>query len=125
MHNAVTNIDAILIGNTKVDVPVKDVFQKAVEGYSRYGYPEEWKLHHQGGATGYNTRDYKAHPESVEQVVENQAFAWNPSITGTKSEDTIIVMGKGFTVITEMKDWPLIEIEVDKKRIKRPNILSL
>ena len=61
----------------------------------REGLSEEYKLHHQGGAIGYFGRDYKATAATKELVRENQGFAWNPSITGTKSEDTMIATSAG------------------------------
>jgi hypothetical protein len=54
------------------------------------GYPEEYQLHHQGGAIGYTGRDYKINFQTKEVVQENQGFVWNPSITGSKSEDTML-----------------------------------
>ena len=52
--------------------------QRAVELYKELGYPEEWKRHHQGGAMGYLPRDSDF--ECQENILENQAFCWNPSI---------------------------------------------
>jgi antitoxin VapB len=72
--------------------------------YRETGYADEWKQHHQGGPMGYEGRDYKATPTETRRVVENQAVGWNPSITGTKSEDTILSSGE---VITAMKNWPV------------------
>ena len=44
----------------------------------REGFPDEWKLHHQGGSIGYTGRDYRCHFETPDIVQENQAFTWNP-----------------------------------------------
>lgn len=40
---------------------------------------------------------------------ERQAFAWNPTITGTKVEDTALVIGDNVELITSTPDWPVIE----------------
>jgi antitoxin VapB len=53
-----------------------------------------------------------------------QAYAWNPSITGTKSEDTMLVGDDGNEVITAMPGWPTIELKLDGKTIQRPAILE-
>jgi hypothetical protein len=53
---------------------------------------------------GYECRDFKATPTEQRGVVEHQAVGWNPSITGTKSEDTILSTGE---VLTGTPGWPL------------------
>jgi hypothetical protein len=58
-------------------------------------------------------------------VKPGQAFAWNPSITGTKSEDTILIDEKGCEVITAMADWPQIPVQVEGRLIERPTILEV
>ncbi len=120
-HNAVVQVDATFISHASPGVPVKQIFEKAVNSYKQVGFADEWKLHHQGGATGYGTRDFKAGFDSTQVVQENQAYAWNPSITGTKSEDTVIALPDRTEVITEIQDWPMIQIA----GINRPDILQL
>ena len=90
--------------------------------YAKTGFRDEWKLHHQGGATGYSGRDYKGTSNSKEIVELNQAFAWNPSITGTKSEDTIIALKDKTEIITQAADWPMLTIKYEDQVIQRPDI---
>ncbi|ACL70810.1 M24 family metallopeptidase [Halothermothrix orenii] len=120
---AVVRVDASFILNTRVGSKISDIFSKAIAVYENEGYPGEWQYHHQGGATGYETRDYIATPDLEEVVCPNQAFAWNPSIKGVKSEDTILVTEEGFEILTEDPDWPGIEVQYQGQKIKRPGIL--
>lgn len=61
----------------------------------------------------------KATPDTPasEVVLENQAYAWNPSIAGIKSEDTILVLKDKNEIISEDTGWPLVEVDVDGKKI--------
>jgi len=124
-QEAVARVDATFIAYTVPGARAGDVFTRGLEAYAAVGYPDEWKLHHQGGATGYEGRDYKATPSSPEIVQVNQAFTWNPSIAGTKSEDTIIVSEGGYEFLTTSPDWPTIPVEVKGRIVERPAILEV
>lgn len=89
--------------------------------YEKAGFPDEWKNHHQGGMTGYLAREYRADFTSGTTVCPNQAFAWNPSASGVKCEDTILVSPDGsIEILTPCsEDWPVIEVN----GWKRPDIL--
>jgi len=50
---------------------------------------------------------------SEEVVSAGQVYAWNPSIAGTKSEDTILVVEQGCQILTEIKDWPTIPVQIN------------
>lgn len=111
-------IDAIYNLNTRPGAVAGDIVAKAQQAYAYAGYPDEWQLHHQGGATGYAGRDYRAGPGSTDVVVEWQAFAWNPSITGTKSEDTVLVSsepGHELEILTTTPDsrWPTVTVSIE------------
>ena len=80
-------------------------------GYEDAGCADEILKHHQGGAIGYRAREWVAHPRSEETVEERQAFAWNPTVTGTKVEDTALVIGDRLEIITSTPDWPAIDLE--------------
>ena len=88
-------IDCMFMAATRPGVPAAEVLRKGIEAYRVKGYPEEWKLHHQGGSIGYTGRDYRCNFQTPDIVQENQAFTWNPSLTGTKSEDTILAAAGG------------------------------
>ena len=99
--------------------------QRAVELYQELGYPEEWKRHHQGGAMGYLPRDYRVDFECQENILENQAFCWNPSIAGTKSEDGFISTSHGPLFITYPVRFPVFNLEVENFHFERPDLLLL
>lgn len=122
-HDAVTKVDAAFISATRPQARVGDIFQAAVDAYAAGGFPDEWRLHHQGGPTGYVGREFRATTESDQTVAENQAFAWNPSIAGTKSEDTIIALAAGPEVISPTPELPALNVEVQGRVIPRPDIV--
>jgi len=124
-HQAVVKVDAAFIANTRPGRAVGDIFAKGVQAYLDNGFSEEWRLHHQGGPTGYAGRDYKAIPEEKRTVQLQQAFAWNPSITGTKSEDTIIALQDKTEIISNTPNWPMLTVEYDGLQWERPDILVI
>ncbi len=120
----VRKIDAEVITNTVPGRGIRDIFGVLTREYEEAGYRDEWKLLHQGGPAGYATRDFLATPDCSEQVYDHQAYTWNPSITGTKSEDTILVNRSGFEVLTDSHNWPMVEIIAKNgMRLKRPDLL--
>jgi Xaa-Pro dipeptidase len=79
-----------------------DAFDDCRRFYAESGFPDEWRLHHQGGITGYASREVIATPRTEVPIEAGQAFAWNPSITGAKSEETFLLTGSGAEVITSL-----------------------
>ncbi len=122
-HHSVVAVDAALNAATQVGARIGDVFQAGLEAYAAEGYPEEWKLHHQGGPCGYAPRDYRATDASDDRVQPFQAFAWNPSITGTKSEDTILATPEGPEILSLSPAFPSIEVEINGLKLRRSDIL--
>lgn len=122
---AVAKIDARMISKTRPGEVLGDVFQAAVDAYAEAGFPDEWRLHHQGGPTGYEPREWVATPSSEEIVQAGQVYAWNPSITGAKSEDSILIADSGNEVLTAVTGWPQIEVVVDGRSFSRPAVLEV
>jgi Xaa-Pro aminopeptidase len=122
-HDSVVRVDAAFLAHTRPGTRVRTVFEKVVATYRAEGFEDEWQHHHQGGGTGYEPRDFKGTPDCTEIVHAHQAYAWNPSLTGTKSEDTILVGAEGFEVLSETPDWPMVAVEVEGQTIARPDML--
>lgn len=123
-YGANVRIDCAFMAATRPGVPAREVLRKGVAAYAAEGYPEEWKLHHQGGSIGYTGRDYRTTFETPDIVGENQPFTWNPSLTGTKSEDTILATGAGPELITKPLLYPVVKLSVDGLAFVRPDILE-
>jgi Xaa-Pro aminopeptidase len=119
---AVMRVDATLIARTRPGADLKDIFQAGADVYRAAGYPDEWLHHHQGGVSGYEGREEKGTPTATGTVRVGQAYAWNPSIAGVKSEDTILVGADDNEIITGTPDLPTIMVDIDGKLIPRPAI---
>jgi Xaa-Pro dipeptidase len=123
---AVCNVDAAVNFATRPGRTLGQVFEDLTRAYAENGHPDQWKLHHQGGSTGYNPRDRIGTPGNDIPVYDNQAFAWNPSITGTKSEDTVLCTAGGVEVLTaHSSDWPTIVGRAGGKELRRAGVLVL
>lgn len=122
---AVASIDATYIAATRPGRALSEVFKCATDAYAMTGFADEWRLHHQGGPAGYEPREHVATPASTDIVAAGQVYAWNPSITGAKSEDTILVGSDGNEVLTTISDWPMLAAEAEGHSIPRPAILEV
>ena len=117
-------IDCTMMAHTRPGIASKAVLQKGIDAYQEKGYPDEWKLHHQGGSIGYTGRDYRVSFKTPDMIQENQAFTWNPSISGTKSEDTILATSKGPEMITYPILYPTLSLNAGGISFSRPAILE-
>src|SRR6476620_5290384 len=118
-------VNAKLLASTMPGTAGAELYSAAAKGYEGVGFAGEIDRHHQGGATGYKTREWVAHPQSKETVRPNQAFAWNPSIAGTKVEETCIAGVDGVEVLTSSSNFPHITVTIDGIEFRSPGILSL
>jgi antitoxin VapB len=122
---AVATVDATVIAETRPGRTLGEIFARIQAAYAEAGFPDEWKLHHQGGPAGYEPREYIATPGGQDVVNLGQAYAWNPSITGTKSEDTVLVGVTGNEILTPIPGWPVLTVEVGAQKVERPAILEI
>jgi Xaa-Pro dipeptidase len=76
---------------TREERTLAQAFEDCRRFYAGAGFPEGWRAHHQGGMTGYASREVIATPGTQQEISEGQAFAWNPSLVGAKAEETFVL----------------------------------
>jgi antitoxin VapB len=119
------SVFARLLDSTREGTSGAQLFEAAAAGYREAGFPGEERLHHQGGPAGYRSREWIAHPGSQEIVQARQAFAWNPTITGTKVEETVLLCDGQLEPVTSTAGWPSIPIEAQGQAIDAPAVLTV
>jgi Xaa-Pro aminopeptidase len=85
---------------TREERTLAQAFEDCRRFYAEAGFPEGWKDHHQGGLTGYASREIIATPGTQQEIREGQAFAWNPSLEGAKAEETFVLRSDGPEILT-------------------------
>jgi len=106
-------VNAALFNATRVGATSAHLFSVAQAAYAAQGFPGEERFHHQGGPTGYGEREWIATPTGTEVVVNNQAFAWNPSIRGGKVEDTVLLRDGVIENLTPTPELPAIAASLE------------
>jgi len=119
---AVARVDARLISGTQPGRALGAMFDLARQAYADEGYPEAINEHHQGGVIAYQGREALATPHDATPLAVHQAFAWNPSIRGVKSEDTILLGASGPEVLTAIPGWPMLPVALNGHSLARPAI---
>jgi Xaa-Pro dipeptidase len=124
-QQALAHIDARVNLATRPGRSVGQVFRALQEAYADNGYPDQWKLLHQGGSAGYATRETPGTPLSPVIVRENQAFAWSPAVPGSVMEDTMLCTGDGVEVLTApSKAWPKVVGRSENAELARADVLA-
>ncbi|WP_134671235.1 M24 family metallopeptidase [Halorussus marinus] len=128
-HEAARAVEVAALGAT-LDAAERggtagDVFDAIRDAYDRAGHPGEWRRHHQGGAAGFAGREWIARPDADHAVTAPMAYAWNPTVAGAKSEDTVVVADGGFEVLTDTGRWPTTEVSAEgvDAAVSRPDVL--
>jgi Xaa-Pro aminopeptidase len=120
----IADIDAAVNLSTRPSRTLSELFHVLQKAYADHGQENQWKLHHQGGPTGYANREAVATPDSAVTVRESQAFAWNPSMVGIKCEDTVLCTDDGIEVLTATSDdWPVVVGRSGAGELARADIL--
>ena len=120
-YTLLLTIEAAMFDATQHGVLVKDFFKILEGAYADAGFEGAWREHHQGGPTGYLTRDFLAVPGGERMLVEGSAYAWNPSLPGVKVEDTALLVGDMLELLTLDDRWPTREVGGRR----RPEVLVL
>ena len=110
---ACARVNGAYLSAMEPGVAASDVLAAGVAMFERVGYPNEWRQHHQGGAIGYAEREWVAFPGDTHPIMGDMAFAWNPTILGAKTEETVIYHADGtIENITQTPGWPTIPIRL-------------
>lgn len=124
-HAAVVRVDGRLIAESQPGAVLGEVLEQGLDQYREEGFGGEWRLHHQGGITGYAGREVFATGTAHQIVRAGQALAWNPSITRVKSEDTVLVHADRVEILTRSGAWPTVAVEMAglNQVVERPALL--
>ena len=116
-------VAARMYTETTVGKAWSELYLELGRAYQDLGVGEEFKLHHQGGLGGFQVRELRLMPGSDGQVQANQLYAWNPSCTGFKSEDMLLVGEKENRLLTITPDFPHREYSYGGKTWKLAQIM--
>lgn len=108
---SLAHVHADMLAATRPQRSWSAVFTDIADAYQRHGHPDAWRAHHQGGPAGYGCRDWILTPDAPGQVQAHTAVAWNPTLSGVKSEDTFLITDCGLQALTRTDSWPLITLQ--------------
>jgi len=123
-HGLAAMVDATCIFFSRPGETVADASRRARRIYEKFGRPHEWTLDYQGFVTGYAPRELPLRPDSPRVLDFDTALRWCPSVGAARSEDTVVIDGRGFEVVTLAQDWPRVDVSVKGFLVPRPGILE-
>lgn len=106
-HDRILRVEAAFLDATLPGRPIGEAVRAGTAAYASNGFAaDEWHRHHQGGFTGWESREYPASPSSTDLMEAGCVVAWNPSGDGAKAEDTAIVADGGPELLVRDGVWP-------------------
>src|SRR5690606_39007670 len=99
-YESLLEVESAALSLTRKGRAYREIFTAIADAYTEQGFQLAWKHHHQGGPTGYYSRDFFATPGEGRAVIDVTAHAWNPSLPGVKVEDTVLLQGSALEVLT-------------------------
>ena len=103
---ALRRIEAAGLQAIRAGTPLSEVYRAFEQAYCREGHAHAIREHHQGGLAGYLPREVIATPWSHDVLAQGMALAFNPSLTGSKMEDTFLLQDQQLENLTLDSTWP-------------------
>lgn len=119
-HRLVQQVEAQALELSRPGTRLRSVYGALAKAYAAAGHPDAIRQHHQGGSTGYLSREVVATPDSCASLTAGAAVAWNPSLPGAKVEDTFLVTDSGLIDLTLDPAWPTAPVA----GLQRPQVLE-
>jgi Xaa-Pro aminopeptidase len=109
-YEKLAEIEAVALNASRSGETLAKVYAMLTQAYARFGFRGEELRHHQGGLTGYLSREVIAKPSSAFLMELGNAVAWNPSLAGMKLEDTFLLTESGLENLTLDSRWPSMNV---------------
>jgi Xaa-Pro dipeptidase len=123
-HTLAAMVEATYIYFSRPGEPISEVFRRARRIFEKFDHPHEWTLDYQGAIIGYAPREVPLMPDCSAPLQAGTALRWSPSVGAARAEDTVVIDGRGFEVVTEAQNWPKVDVCVKGYAIPRPGILE-
>lgn len=124
-YDTTCEIECRTIGAIQIGTDDIAAYERCKKSYADLGYADMWRVHGQGGAQGYNNRDYMLTPTSHRITQPNQCYCFNPVIDGTKTEDAFIATPEGPLFVTKPVTFPRLQKEINGRVYERPGLLFI
>jgi len=108
LQTAIMVVEAAALQACRVGQPLSSVYHILDKIYRAQGFPDAIRAHHQGGITGYASRELMVMPEEEVLLQDGMALAFNPSLPGMKIEDTFLLQAGNLENLTFDPEWPSI-----------------
>ncbi|MEM1684374.1 MAG: M24 family metallopeptidase [Nanopusillaceae archaeon] len=96
LYKKIVNVESAALEATKPGVTLGQILLTIQKAYQEIGAGEAYEEHHQGGIAGYRPREVIATPGNCTELEVGMAVAWNPSLPGSKVEDTFLMANEGW-----------------------------
>ena len=106
----VAEIEAVTFAASTPGTTAGAVYDVIAQAYAQFGHPGGEQYHHQGGTTGYLSREAFALRGLGLTIEDGTALAWNPSLPGAKVEDTVLTTVAGIEILTLDPAWPAVTV---------------
>ena len=104
-------MEAAFLDATRAGTAVSDVLAAGTAAYGKEGLDAaEWRRHHQGGPTGYLSRDHLATPSATELVEDFRHSPGTPASPGSRWRTPCCATPAGVEILTVDPDWPAVEV---------------
>lgn len=103
-------VEATALAATTPGQSLAAVYHALVQAYRHADAEQAIGEHHQGGLTGYASREIIATASSATRIEAGMVCALNPSLTGMKVEDTFLITHSSHENLTFDPHWPATEV---------------
>ena len=108
LNHSVGEIEQVMLEASQPGATLGQIMDKTRAAYAAAGRGSEFENHHQGGITGYRSREIVARPGNPTKLEAGMALAWNPTLPGGKVEDTFLLGENGLENLTPDPKWPMM-----------------